>query len=279
LLSAKQLEQCTAKPSWQQVWGLVAADIQTICTDVTQFLPIPPRDLERLLLLHLPRFEANDIQRTSTIRSEAVRLLEEALLRRRNYEGWAKYDKITEFVKHDLSAIECSDETAQVIYERFHYIGGCRKGIVHLGLYHQSHPDVPMALMTLSEMDIVHLRGAIGLDGLTSLVVSRSFAFDWAPRNSLSFLTSRVRQWLRNNIPEVGLLLTYVNPNLGFRGTSYDASGWWEFGSKDTIYRYLRDKYLSYRMMLELTPEEQQHTTTSRVQLAPLRILATKVKR
>jgi hypothetical protein len=280
LFSTVQFDSAlTSKPSWQQVWDLVADDVKNVCDDVTKFLPLEARDLERLLLLHLPRFAADDIRLPSTIRNEATRLLADVLLRRRDYDNWTKYPKIAEFVKGDVGVSECCDQTAQVIYERFHYIGGCRQGIIHLGLFYKSRPEIPMAVMTVSEMDIAHLRDSIRLRPFRPLIVSRSFAFDWAPRNSLSFLTAQVRRWLRRNRPEVDILLTYVNPNIGFRGTSYAASGWWEFGNKDIIYRYFKDRYLSYRMSSGLTPEERHQTTTSQVQLVPLRILATQVKR
>jgi hypothetical protein len=178
LLSATQFDSIpTSKPSWKQVWDLVADDVKNVCEVATESFPLEARDLERLLLLHLPRFTANDIQLPSTIRNEASRLLAEILLRRRDYISWTRYPKVPTFVKEEVSVSECCDQTAQVIYERFHYIGGCRQGIIHLGLFHQSRPEIPMAVMTVSEMDIAHLRDSIRLRPFKPLIVSRSFAF------------------------------------------------------------------------------------------------------
>ena len=48
--------------------------------------------------------------------------------------------------------------------------------------------------------------------------VSRVYSFDSAPFNAISFLLSRVRHHIRKTCPEVRLLSTAVDPNLGFTG-------------------------------------------------------------
>jgi hypothetical protein len=45
-------------------------------------------------------------------------------------------------------------------------------------------------------------------------------------------------------------LLTYVNPNMGFRGTSYRASGWQLLGIESgTKYRYIDGRYITDRKL------------------------------
>jgi hypothetical protein len=77
-------------------------------------------------------------------------------------------------------------------------------------------------------------------------VVSRVFVFEGAPRNSISYLLSRVAREERH----LGVtdLLTYVNPNMMFSGSSYRASGWRQLGSEPgTTYRYLDGRYITDR--------------------------------
>jgi len=87
--------------------------------------------------------------------------------------------------------------------------------------------------------------------------VSRVYAFDIAPANSISLLLSKVRAALRRQPPgEVGeqidLLLTAVDPNLGFSGASYRASNWQQWMSVQARpYLYENQQYVSPRQLRE----------------------------
>jgi len=77
-------------------------------------------------------------------------------------------------------------------------------------------------------------------------VVSRIFAFDGTPKNSISYLLSRAAE--SEHAAGIEDLTTYVNPNLGFDGVSYRASGWRLLGIEPgTTYRYLDDLYITDR--------------------------------
>jgi hypothetical protein len=270
--------EASEMPNWLSLLDRMRARVALTSSAIADGSSVSVRDLEIALLLHLPRFELWALESESTFTNEAKRLFGRMQQARRNYYHWANRPKITEFHKSEVHFAACSIEIAQAIYEKFHYIGACREGVAHLGLFHDSFPEIPMALMTLSEMDIQHLSHLFEDEANQALVVSRSYAFDWAPRNSISFLTSRVKEWVRRSAPSTRLLFTYVNPNLGFKGTSYDASGWRVFGWKDTRYRYFHDNYVTYRDMLRLSPHERRQITTSRVKLAPLNLLATSIE-
>ena len=46
-------------------------------------------------------------------------------------------------------------------------------------------------------------------------------------------------------------MLTYVNPNMGFTGSSYRASGWCLLGTEPgTSYRYLDHRYVTDRRLV-----------------------------
>jgi hypothetical protein len=78
------------------------------------------------------------------------------------------------------------------------------------------------------------------------------------------------------------MLLTYLDPNLGFRGTVYRATNWVLFGrEKKTRYLYLDDNYVTDRRMikeygtadlLKLRPLLGSRITSSHEPLRPLEL-------
>jgi hypothetical protein len=105
-----------------------------------------------------------------------------------------------------------------------------------------------VALAVSSPLDVAHLSSLVGVRSLgrVSRVISRVFAFEGAPKNTISYLLSRVSQEERK--AEVARLVTYVNPNMGFNGVSYRASGWGLIGEEaGTTYRYLDGRYVTER--------------------------------
>ena len=84
------------------------------------------------------------------------------------------------------------------------------------------------------------------------LDVSRVFAVESAPANSISTLLSRVRTWVRRNEPSIKLLTTAVDPNLGFTGASYRAANWKKWMTiKARPYLYEDGRYVTPRQLRE----------------------------
>lgn len=225
----------------------VAADdpaLTAIVGEVASSKDVPFRALHLQTLLHLPRI-ADPTGRvpTDAARSETTRI---APLVPANSEwtspvpsaagGWG---------------VRAIDETvARPILERFHYLRSFRENSRHFGLYGDD-PDHPVALASTSAND-VEVLGRIALrNGVTatqSRIVSRVFSFPAAPRNAISMLLSRVGRFER----QVGIrmLLTYVNPNLGFNGGSYRASNWTLGGEEPgTAYNYVDGTYVTGRAL------------------------------
>jgi len=92
------------------------------------------------------------------------------------------------------------------------------------------------------------------------------YSFDVAPTNSISYLLSKVRARIRENPPEISarplvsesragstsaeLLVTAVDPNLGFTGSSYRAANWQHWMSVQARpYVYHRRVYTSPRQL------------------------------
>ena len=108
-----------------------------------------------------------------------------------------------------------------------------------------------VAICVSSPLDVDHLNSLLSVVGRATQrarVLSRVFAFEGAPRNTISHLMSRAAQAER----KLGVTdwVSYVNPNMGFTGVSYIASGWHLLGEQpDTTYRYLDGRYITDRLL------------------------------
>lgn len=152
---------------------------------------------------------------------------------------------------HDLDPEKVRDVT-----QRFHYLRSPRTDGRAYGLTTETGRLV--ALCVSSPLDVEHLCALLTKQGRptkSARVVSRVFAFEGAPYNTISYMLSRSAQ----EEQKLGVtdFITYVNPNMGFTGSSYRASGWQLAGTEPgTKYKYLDGRYITDR---ELTAEFGKH--------------------
>jgi hypothetical protein len=116
------------------------------------------------------------------------------------------------------------------------------------------------------------------------LVLSRVFAFDWAPHNAITYLLRRALVVAQDEHPSVRLVVTYVNPNLGFSAASYRAGNWTLFAREHgTRYAYLDGEYVTDRRLAATfgtsDPDQMRNRlghrfAVSRMPLAPLDLYA-----
>ena len=289
--------------AWTPAWATLRARIDGLVTvaakEAAFAIGVSERDLLKQLWLHLPRFSPSEIDEPRCIREEARRLAERLLRLRAPFAHWeSQPDRASPIVMcHSSSGLRngaglklggqkagatvrtlhfatCADEVARVIHERFHYIGSFRRGH-HLGLFPSEGATIPLAMLTLSPMDIRNLDSIYPTadDRSRVLVLSRLFAFDRAPRNSISYLMGQAFRWIHAELPEIDMLLTYLNPNLGFTGAAYQASNWSAFVDVPTRYAYLAGNYITYRTLLSLPAARRRAVRYSQYELEPLKIL------
>ena len=138
-------------------------------------------------------------------------------------------------------------DTAHDVMERFHYLRSPRTDGRSYGL--STGGGRLVALCVSSPLDVKGLRELLSSRARPTefaRVMSRVFAFEGAPNNSISFMLSRAGREERGF--GVTDLVTYVNPNMGFNGSSYRASGWDLLGIEPgTKYRYLDGRYTTDR--------------------------------
>lgn len=241
--------------------GATPAAPSSVATDLARKIElyaegIDRRNLLRQVLLQLHRLPPVELAQENAI----------------DYEVRKQAEKLSSLARDtpkllrppDVAAIELrrawldlvDPSTAEFIHRAHHYLGSSRGDAIHLGLYHRTEirrePRL-MSLVSLSPFDLLHLADALpsGLRQEQVLVLSRLFAFEWCPRNTISYTLGRVFSWLRERLPHVKMLLTYLNPNLGFNGTVYQATNWTLFGYEmKRRYLYLDSNYVTDRQMI-----------------------------
>ncbi len=125
-----------------------------------------------------------------------------------------------------------SVELASLYHSEFHYLASPRPEGVHLGLHAPGQP--PACVLSFAPFDLDHLTPQLpaGIRPDQILVLTRQVTVGNAPRNTWSYTFARACRWLRAHRPATRLLITYLDPNLGFAGASYLAANWSYFGDE-----------------------------------------------
>jgi hypothetical protein len=241
---------------------------------------VSARALEVEALLHLPRLAGFEGDVATTVAEhEATRLSQRLRVLHEPARRLLRPPEIVPGVS-ELVFREVEEPLATMVMKRLHYLHSPRWESVHLGSY--TSEGRLAALVSVSPLDLGTIVAALPPDVAAdeTLVVSRVFAFDWAPRNAISHLLASVERRLREERPEVRLLLTYLNPNLGFDGASYRAANWMLFGHEaGTRYGYLDDNYITDREISGLPAADRRRVVYSLMPLAPLVLFGRRVRR
>jgi len=216
---------------------------------------ISVKSLRLLTLLYLPRLmdRANPPD-FLTLMAEIKRL---GLLIRSQidrYLAWQKPPVKLLVSPRETVFTEATEAEARVIHERFHYLASFRPNSLHFGLRDPATNRLA-ALATLSAFDLEHVVSHLQpeIKATEIKMISRVYCFDWAPHNSISYLLGQIVKKCDLEEPKVKLLLTYVNPNMGFSGASYKASNWILFAREwGTRYAYLDDRYITDRNLAHI---------------------------
>jgi hypothetical protein len=153
----------------------------------------------------------------------------------------------------DLRFVVYDDEKAFAVFTHMHYLRSARPGSVNFALVDGSS-GLPVALCSATLLDWRRLGSALeqryGVVPEEVWDISRVYSFQVAPRNTISRLLAQVRHWFRRERRDATLLVTTVDPNMGFTGTSYRAANWQEWlRVRPRPYLYLHRQYVSPRQL------------------------------
>lgn len=171
----------------------------------------------------------------------------------------------------DMDVVRIDDLAAASVLSHFHYLRSPREDSVNVAAVYNGRIA---AICCISELDLPFVEQQLPVARGEAAVISRVFAFDWAPRNTISYLLARAERYASREPGEIRMLLTYVNPNLGFTGASYKAANWLPFGCETgTRYAYLDMKYITDRRVCQLGLADRVRVEYSRMPLRPLVLL------
>lgn len=227
-------------------------DLLALSDEVAGRLHLSARSVHVEGLLHLPRIADTQLRvDRASARSELERVGGRIATRIHGYRDWLVAPKPALTSPRGLTFSRVSEADTRVVLERFHYLSSHRPDAQSYGLLTTDQRIV--ALATLSHQDIQPISEAFASYVAPSqvLVVSRLFAFDWSPPNTISHLFGLLAKVTRRLRPRVRLLITYLNPNLGFTGASYRASNWHLIGEENgTRYSYVDGVYATDRQLI-----------------------------
>ncbi len=211
---------------------------------------VSSRALRLQALLHLPRIASSSGTVPAPVAAGEIDRL--AALLAAETEPWrelAASPRRPPQSPKELEVVPLPSEEARVIQEHFHYLRSWRPDTLPFGACFNGRVA---ALASVAPLDVAPIIASLppGLDAEDLAVVARVFAFDWAPRNTITYLLARVARILAEHPKR--MLLTYLNPNLGFTGASYKAANWTLYAHESgTRYAYLDRDYITDRKLRE----------------------------
>jgi hypothetical protein len=240
---------------------------------------IEPRALKVRALLHLPRVATYkgwimrwQVQRELRISAERLRLDTHAARR---------YTPIEKFALRDLAFEGIDSSSALPVLTSLHYLRSARPDSLYFALV-DPIDRLPVCLCSVSPLEWRRVASQIsarfGIPRGRVWEVSRVYSIDRAPSNAISTLLANVRTYVRRNMPSVDLLVTAVDPNLGFTGSSYRASNWQQWMTVEARpYMYEDGHYVTPRQLRErygtASLTELQARFPSRFQQSKVRLL------
>jgi hypothetical protein len=227
-----------------------AEDFTHLVNAAANAVNVDPRALGVRTLLHLPRVAKADGRVTT--RQIERELNHSARILHRDAE---KFKHLLPAGKPSLQELEFVEDfdpaTSDKLFASLHYLRNApRRGSRNFALV-EPEKRFPVTICSVSpfEWTLVgnHIRSEFGIRQEKILDVSRVYSCDAAPPNAISSLLSRVRTSLNDTID---LLVTAVDPNLGFQGASYRAAGWqlW-LTVQPRPYLYHNSRYASPRQL------------------------------
>ena len=230
--------------------GSADADLVAVVHEHAQTHGVGERALRLETLLHLPRLADRDGHVSFDVAVGEVAARSHRLLTAAGpFEAWRAVPAPAPAEPSALDVVTADDTLARPLLERFHYLRSFRPSSTHVvGALADGRPA---AILSFSPFDLPSLEQALpAVTADETLVLSRVFAFDWVPRNTITYLLRRALPTVRDRYPSARLLLSYVNSNLGFSGASYRAGNWRLLAREHgTRYAYVDGDYVTDRRL------------------------------
>jgi hypothetical protein len=228
-----------------------ASPFGAMVSETAHRLGVEPRSLAVRTLLHLPRVASyggwvRRSQAQRELRISAERLHSDTRAARTHLP-------VEKFSLPELTFEVIDRSRALPILTSLHYLRSARQDSVYFALV-DPIDRLPVSLCSVSPLQWKcvgsQIRTQFAIRPEQAWDVTRVYSVDTAPANAISSLLSRVRTYFRRNMPSAGLLVTAVDPNLGFTGCSYRAANWQHWMTvKARPYVYESGRYITPRQL------------------------------
>jgi hypothetical protein len=233
---------------------IAAADSLDRLLGLARLCGVDRRELAVRTRLHLPCYA--DGAGTVTYWSAAAVVISNALRLRKDQRAVRDLIPQREYALSDLEFRQIGDDAGRV-FDSLHYLRNARRGSLNFALVDKD-TGAPVTMCSASPLEwkrvADHVVQQFRVPQAAVWDLSRVYSFDGAPPNAVSYLLARVRRFFQKR-GDVELLTTVVDPNLGFRGTSYLASNWQQWMTvRARPYLYYKGRYMSLRQMWAAFP-------------------------
>jgi hypothetical protein len=230
-----------------------ASSFSALVSKTAHSVGVEPRPLAVRALLQLPRIASytgwmtrQEVERELNISANRLRL---------DVSAARGHVPREDFALCDLAFEEIESSRALPVLRSLHYLRSARPGSLFFALV-DPVDRLPVALCSLSPLQWKcvgsRIRSQFAIPPQRTWDVSRLYSVDNAPRNAISMLLSRVRTYMRHTRFSADLLVTAVDPNLGFTGCSYRAANWQQWMTvRARPYLYENGRYVSLRQLRE----------------------------
>jgi hypothetical protein len=226
---------------------------RSLVRETARRVGVQPHALSVRVLLHLPRVASQEGWVTRRQAQRELRVSAKGL--HDDIRAVSSQVSSKEFRLRDLIFEEIDAARAAPFLKSLHYLRSTRQGSLYFALL-DPVDRLPITLCSVSPLDWQRVANQISkqfeISPRRMWDVSRVYSVDAAPRNAISSLLSKVRTYLRRSADSADLLVTAVDPNLGFTGSSYRASNWQHWMSvKARPYIYENGRYITPRQLRE----------------------------
>lgn len=230
-----------------------ASSFRALVRDTARRVGVEPRALAVRALLHLPRVASFrgwvtrwQVQRELSVSAERLRS---------DVRAARRHVPVQKFTLSDLAFEEIDSSRALPVLTSLHYLRSARAGSLYFALV-DPIDRLPVCLCSVSPLEwkcvASQISAQFSIPRERAWDVSRVYSLDNAPPNAISLLLSRVRTYLRRNMVSADLLVTAVDPNLGFTGSSYRAANWQQWMTvMPRPYLYENGRYVTPRQLRE----------------------------
>lgn len=141
-----------------------------------------------------------------------------------------------------------SEETAQLIGDKFHYLHAFRRGVVSFGAFAWGD-EYPFAMASYDNVNRgykVSMLQHFGINSEDTMELTRGWNGGWSPEGTMSVLFGYAHRELarvgdRYRDGKVTNVLTAINPNL-FGGAAFRAANFLTVGHKPAKFTYVQDE-------------------------------------